>query len=121
MDGAGQHLLAGAGFAEMSTGEIKRATGAMGRTPGSVGCRARGRGRRAQTARFTRRHFISTRRAQHRRWCAVQAPGAGSGLQAVQLGGAAHGHQQAVGMPGLEQVLVDAGVVDAGDDVRESV
>ncbi|GAB1412125.1 hypothetical protein MASR1M97_08610 [Candidatus Desulfobacillus denitrificans] len=38
-------------------------------------------------------------------------------LQAVQLGRRAHGEQQRLGLPGLEQVLVDAGLVDAGDDV----
>jgi hypothetical protein len=38
-------------------------------------------------------------------------------LQRACLGRAAHRLQQVVGHPGLEDVLVDAGFVDAGDDV----
>jgi hypothetical protein len=38
-------------------------------------------------------------------------------LQRAGLGGVAHGLQQVVGHPGLEHVLEDAGLVDAGDDV----
>ncbi len=38
-------------------------------------------------------------------------------LQAPDLGSAPHRQQQLVGLPGLEQVLPDTGLVDPGDDV----
>ena len=38
-------------------------------------------------------------------------------LQSPQLRGALQGQQQLVRLPGLEQILPDAGFIDAGDDV----
>ena len=38
-------------------------------------------------------------------------------LKSPQIGGALQGQQQLLGMPWFEQVLPDAGLVDAGDDV----
>jgi hypothetical protein len=67
---------------------------------------------------LTRFRVASTRPAQHRLGGAqFHGELAVLLLQAVQLGGPLQGQQQLFRMPGLEQVLVDARLVDAGDDV----
>ena len=92
-----------------------------------LGCR-----RTARVQRTARAHAG----ARNRSCCAPAPVGIGSGARGccmplrssrssragrraagARLGGAAHGLQQVVRHPGLEDVLPDAGLVDAGDDV----
>ena len=118
VDGARQQFLAGAGFAQHQHRQVV-ARDPCGHFAHAVH-RAAGGALDAVEAEGAAcaLQLVRGALAQHRRGGAqFEVEAGGFLLQRLRLGGIAHGGQQVVRHPGLQDVLVDAGVVDAGDDV----
>ena len=118
MDGAGDHFLAGARFAGDHDRQVERRDAADHVADGVD--RAARRADQAGQAEAAFDLFLLALDLpfEHRFGVAqIERQALVFLLQTPDFGGALQGQQQLLGLPGLEQVLPDAGLVDAGDDV----
>jgi len=118
VDGAGDHFLAGAGFAGDHHRQVV-GRDARHQRADRVERAARRAYQPGQTEGAAYLFLLVFDPAAQRRLGGAQVERQALVflLQAPQLGRALQGQQQLFGLPGLQQVLPDAGFVDAADDV----